>query len=446
MNISEERQIMDVNTSLPSTLSKNKYFKSKLYTPTLAGISQTLICKIITPNGVRVVRAVLDNGSQISAITQTIAKNLTLTGPRRTLKLGTSGGRTTTYPNQMVVHFQLASLDEKYVTDFQMEAITMPKVTVDVNPIDVNPQDYHHLKKISNFTEKLPLIHQTHRAVDLLIGEPVISHLFMKIITGKSIEEPSTTIYKIGACLSGSTGSKGNRKPNAFSTIEIMEEPPVDVKHWFSMENIGIEDPSTSSQLTSEEQLAESLMEKYTHYDAIKKCWHTRLLWIDKPFPYTNTNRASATASRIIKRFSKPENEDKWDSIQQIYKSNLESGITEVVPKEDLKKSLDFHYICMSMVFKPESSTTPIRPVFNANQEIGEQKISFNQRLLEGPNLLPQLAKLIIQFRAYKNVALLDISKLYSRIRISPEDAEMQRFFWSEEKMAPHQEKANLKS
>ena len=92
MKISDERQIMDVTNSLTSTLAKNKYFKSKFYVPTLAGISQTLMCKIITPNGVSVVRAVLDNGSQISALTQNIAENLELTGPRTSLKLGTSGG------------------------------------------------------------------------------------------------------------------------------------------------------------------------------------------------------------------------------------------------------------------------------------------------------------------------------------------------------------------
>ena len=447
MKISDERQIMDVTNSLTSTLAKNKYFKSKFYVPTLAGISQTLMCKIITPNGVSVVRAVLDNGSQISALTQNIAENLELTGPRTSLKLGTSGGQTTIYKNQMVVHFQLASLDEKFVTDFPIEAITMPKVTVDVNSIDVNPRDHPHLKNISNFTEKLPFDHQTNKEVQLLIGEPVYSYLFMNIIPGKSIEEPSATIYKIGACLSGSAGSKGKGSTNAFNTIEIMDDSPEEyLKYLFTMENIGIEDPSRSSQLTAEEQHAESLMEKYTHYDAINKCWHTRLLWIDKPIFYTNVRRASATATRIIQRFSKPGNQEKWDSIQQVYKSNLESKMTELVPKEDLKKISDFHYICMSMVFKPESSTTPVRPVFNANQEFGDQKTSFNKNLLEGPNLLPQLAKLFIQFRAYKDVALLDISKLYSRIRVSPEDAEMQRFFWSEEKMAPNQEKANLKS
>ena len=99
----------------------------------------------------------------------------------------------------------------------------------------------------------------------------------------KSIEKPSATIYKIVACLTGSCGSRGNGKTNAFSTIEIMEDSPVDVdvKHWFSMQNIGVEDPNTSSQLTSEEQLAESLLEKCTYYDAIKRYEHTKLLWID---------------------------------------------------------------------------------------------------------------------------------------------------------------------
>lgn len=415
--------------------------------PKLAGISHTLICKIITPNGEHVVRAILDDGSQISAVTETIAKKLALTGPRRSLKLGTSGGQTKIYNNQMVVQFQLASRDGKFIMDFPMEAITMPKVTPDVKPIEVNPKNYTHLKKISNFTEKLPFDHQTQRGVDLLIGEPIISYLLMKVIRGKSIDEPMATVYKIGTCISGSTGSKGDSNISAYSTIEIMDDSPEEyLKYWFSMENIGIEDPSFSSELTSEEQIAETMMEKYTHYDAINKCWYTRLLWIDKPISYTNIKRASATATRNILRFSKPENKDKWDAIQEVYKSNLESKMTELVPKEDLKKTCGFHYICMSMVFKPESSTTPVRPVFNANQEFGEEKTSFNKHLLEGPNLLPQLAKLMIQFRAYRNVALLDISKLYSRIRVSPEDAEMQRFFWSEEKMKPKQEKADLKS
>ena len=101
----------------------------------------------------------------------------------------------------------------------------------------------------------------------------------------------------------------------------------------------------------------------------------------------------------------------------------------------------------MSLVFK-DSATTPIRPVFNANLEygFGDNKTSFNKKLLEGPNLLPQLPQLLLRFRCYQHVALLDISKLYSRIRLSKEDSEFQRFFWSTQKMGPTEQKANLKS
>ena len=100
----------------------------------------------------------------------------------------------------------------------------------------------------------------------------------------------------------------------------------------------------------------------------------------------------------------------------------------------------------MSMVFKPTSKTTPVRPVFNANLEFGEEKTSFNKQLLEGPNLLQQLPQLMLRFRCYQTVALLDISKLYSRIRLTKEDADYQRFFWSDTKMNPKDDKANLKS
>ena len=405
------------------------------------------MCKIITPKGDRVVRALLDGGSQFSAVLRSIASELSLKGPKRTLKMGTSGGQTLIYPNQMVLHFKIASLKGDYVSAHRMEAITMPKVTLDVNPIGINPKHYKHLKDIDNFTEDLPFKKTTPIKVDLLIGEPMVSQLLKSVATGKSVNDPSATIYKIGACLTGSAGTKDGELKSMFSSMSVMEEDSADyIKKWFTLENVGIEDPTSSSQLTAAEQLAEDLMEKYTHYDPVNKCWHTRLLWADTPIEYTNTKRATATATRVIRRFSKPENKLAWDSIQSVYKSNLDSKITQLVPKKDLQKTDNFHYICMSMVFKPDSATTPVRPVFNANQEMGEQKVSFNKKLLEGPNLLPQLAKLFIQFRAYKNVALLDISKLYSRIRVSKEDTEMQRFFWSEEKMAPNQEKANLKS
>ena len=430
------------------------------YIPEDLGLPRTLICKIKTPLKTLSVRALIDPGSVISAIKRNTARKLSLEGPKRNLRFGTSGAQQIIFRNMMVVNFQLASLDGKFITDFQMEAITMPEITFNINKIKINPLEFDHLKNVK-FSEKLPMDDMTSTKVELLIGEPITTYLFKKLIAG-DIGQPSAIIYQIGACLSGAANPKKEKRAiheqqnfphdhttslNMLSTAEIYEEDPAEyIKSWFTLENVGIEDPSTSSQLSAEEQKAEELMEKNTYYDGENKCYHTRLLWIDEPMPYPNIRRASAAATRMVKRFSKEDQEDAWNSIEKIYKSNLADGISEVVPSKDLKKTEDFHYICMSMVFKPESATTPVRPVYNANQEFGPEKTSFNKKLIEGPNYLPQLPALLIKFRYYSTVALLDISKLYSRIRLPVEDAEYQRFFWAEEKMEPNDEKAKLKA
>ena len=421
------------------------------YKPKNLGLPLTLICKIVTPTRTLPVRALIDPGSQITMVQKSIATELGLRGPKTTLRAGTSGANTIIIKNMRAVNFQLASLDETFVTDYNIEAVTMPKVTCDIGKISIDPKEFSHLKDIK-FTEILPMNNSTPTEVDLLIGEPVTTHLLKEVIAAKQnpIDQPAAIIYKIGACLAGTADPIKTQNQNALnllSTFEIYEDDPIEeIKAWFTLENVGIEDPSNTSQLTAEELKAEELMEKHTYYDSKNKCYYTRLLWINEPIQYPNVKRATAAASRIIKKFSKEGQQEAWDSTQKVYKENLLEGISEVVPNKDLKKKENFHYICMSMVFKPESTSTPVRPVFNANQEFGEEKISFNKKLIEGPNYLPQLPDLMIKFRYYPNVALLDISKLYSRIRLPEEDAEYQRFFWSEEKMKPDDEQAKLKA
>ena len=421
------------------------------YMPKHLGIPQTLRCKIITPKGkTSTIRALMDPGSQFTALRKGTAKQLSLNGPKRTLISGTSGAQQLTLPNQRAIEFKLSSLDDSYVTNFNVEAITMPEVTHDISPINIDPLKHEHLKDVQ-FTEPLPMSPETSKQVHLLVGEPYTSQLLKKIISGRSLDEPKAAIFQLGACLTGTAPPKGEERISIYSNLAIHKEIPqpdpiLYIQKFFELENIGIENPLETSQLTAEEQKAEDLMEANTHYDEVLKCWHTKLLWADSPIQYTNERRASSTATRVIKKFSRPENMEAWESIQKVYQTNYDLGITQLVPRKDLRKKRNFHYIPMSMVFKPESSTTPVRPVFNANQEMGPEKTSFNKKLLEGPNLLPQLQTLIIQFRYYPKIALLDISKLYSRIRVSDEDAEMQRFFWTDKKMTPNQDRAKLKS
>ena len=65
-----------------------------VYMPKNLGLSETLLCNIITPSGkVRTVRALIDGGSQITALKRSVAKELKLRGNFQTLIVGTSGGQ-----------------------------------------------------------------------------------------------------------------------------------------------------------------------------------------------------------------------------------------------------------------------------------------------------------------------------------------------------------------
>ena len=186
----------------------------------------------------------------------------------------------------------------------------MPKVTCDISKITVDPKMFKHLKDIE-FSEKLPMNSNTSTKVEVLIGEPYTTNLFKELIVGdsNSIDLPAAAVYKIGTCLSGSANPKDKQsQTNVYSTIEVCEEeedPIENIKSWFTLENVGIEDPSTASQLTVEEQRAVELMENNTYYDKENKFYQTRLLWKNEPIQYTNVKRATATATRVIKRFSK---------------------------------------------------------------------------------------------------------------------------------------------
>ena len=234
----------------------------------------------------------MDPGSQFTALLRSTAKNLSLIGPKRTLILGTSGAQQLTLPNQTAVEFQLSSLDDSYVTNFNVEAITMPEVTYDISPINIDPKRYEHLKDVQ-FTEKLPMTPKTPKRVELLVGEPYTSQLLEKIISGGTLDEPKAAIFQIGACLTGTAPLKREESIKIHSNLDILKEIPLPdhdtdtyIQGLFTLENIGIEDPLETSQLTAEEQKAEDLMKANTFYDAEQKCWHTKLLWADSPIQY----------------------------------------------------------------------------------------------------------------------------------------------------------------
>jgi hypothetical protein len=104
-------------------------------------------------------------------------------------------------------------------------------------------------------------------------------------------------------------------------------------------------------------------------------------------------------------------------------------GVIEKVPAEELERKCS--YLPHRPVFKPSSSTTPIRPVFDASVK-AKGMPSLNECLEKGPNLIEEVPDILTRFRKKKYGVVSDIKKAFLQISLKKEDRDYLRFLWWE--------------
>ena len=98
------------------------------------------------------------------------------------------------------------------------------------------------------------------------------------------------------------------------------------------------------------------------------------------------------------------------------------------MPKSDLEKTENFHYIQSFPVEQSHKPSHPARLVFAANQQMKDSKKSLNQHLMQGPNHLQELVKILLRFRVYPVIFNMDVSKFFLRTLVAKEDNDYLRF------------------
>ena len=86
------------------------------------------------------------------------------------------------------------------------------------------------------------------------------------------------------------------------------------------------------------------------------------------------------------------------------------------------------HYISHHAVLRPESTSTPVRIVFNSSATYQGHKL--NDYWQKGPDPLNSLFRVILLFRENKVALTADISKMYHRVLIPLKDQHVHRFLW----------------
>ncbi|XP_011860126.1 PREDICTED: uncharacterized protein LOC105557489, partial [Vollenhovia emeryi] len=194
----------------------------------------------------------------------------------------------------------------------------------------------------------------------------------------------------------------------------------------WDLELIGIREPAFhKSQAERDAEVQQHFLRTVSKAPDGRYC--VSLPWIDekKQIP-DNFDAANQRLDNTLRRLKSMDKVSQYDKIFQEW---IAEGIVEEVPVED--RSNPGYYLPHRPVIKPESLTTPMRPVFDASCKNGRAP-SLNECLTKGPNLIELLPSVLNRFRCGNIGVSADIRKAFLMIEVSAADRDFLRFLWWE--------------
>ena len=198
------------------------------------------------------------------------------------------------------------------------------------------------------------------------------------------------------------------------------------VTELWNLETIGIRDPvERKSREEKETSVKEHFIQTVARSEEGR--YIVALPWTVES-PQIPSNKEVAE-KRLVSMTAKLQSRGQYQEYQKVFDDWLAEGLVEVV--EDDGKKDHCHYLPHRAVFKPESRTTPVRPVFDASCKV-DRSPSLNEMLEKGPNMLELLPTILLRFREGKIGVTADIRKAFQMIEVNESDRDFLRFLWWE--------------
>jgi len=220
--------------------------------------------------------------------------------------------------------------------------------------------------------------------------------------------------------------AQGAHTVSFLSCIVDSGEAEQRLQGFFDLEHLGIRDPDGGR---NEKDPLENFGEKSIQMTT-KGFYQSALPWIEEKKDRLQSNYGSAM-KRLFKMMQKlilkPEQLKAYN--EQLKEYEKEGFISRVDPTSANHPEF---YLPHHPVVREQSSTTKIRPVFDASAR-DENGLSLNDCLHTGLNLNPEILAVLLRFRVNKVAWIGDIEKAFLQIAIRPEDRGAARFLWFED-------------
>lgn len=382
-------------------------------------ILNTLTVQAIGRDTKRTVRVLVDNGSQRSYITKRLARELSLekTGEESVIHSLFRGSQTAVIPHsRYLVKLQPCGGGapcQISVRDDEKLCGGIPRI-----PKTANSKILNELKQkriwISDVGDTAP-------PIEIIIGADV----FGKLLTGKIIQlDCGLTAFetKLGWTVQGEVETGTSR-----ATEEInLAATDASIADLWSLETIGIRDPvevkSTADQdAEAKEEFLKSLSRKEDGRYVVKLPWAKGHPPLPRNYEVA-VKRLNSTTRKLL-------SSNNFDNYSSIFSQWEQEGIIELVLHQ--KAGVKVHYVPHRPVFKAESLTTPVRPVFDGSCKTGNAP-SLNDCLETGPSYIQMIPEILLRFREKRIGVTSDIRKAFQMIEVQEEDRDAMRFLWWE--------------
>ncbi|XP_074035654.1 uncharacterized protein [Leptinotarsa decemlineata] len=352
---------------------------------------QTVIVKVTNNHKHKLVRALLDSGSQRSYVSSKCAKDLNFKpSGKENIIQGVFGGFQSS-PNLHNI-YDIAISNIKNEFSCKLSVLEQKKICNYIPRL-------RDLAVIGYLKNKNIILSDIGHIETLNNGLVAIETYLGWTIMGQQVHNTSNN-----PIFSGFTD---------FSIADLWE-----------LDVLGIKEPAN----TTPKEIIDFKTEKYFKETVLQTDdgrYQVNLPW-KEGHPKLSNNKEIAEA-RLLSTTKKLISLGKFEDYSKVFAEWESLGIIEEVRGDSI--NMPSHYLPHRAVIKENSITTKIRPVFDASTKDNNGN-SLNTCLEKGPNLLELIPSLLIKFRIGLIGVTSDIEKAFLQIGVNPNERDNLRFLW----------------
>ncbi|XP_071581890.1 uncharacterized protein [Temnothorax nylanderi] len=365
------------------------------------------------------VRALIDQGSEVSIIRNRIVQRLRLKRKHSSstlIGIGDLSNKT-----KGITSFTLKPHFESDV-EYKVTAQILSKLTSSIPSKKVDLSLWPHLEKLKLADPEF----KQPRSIDLILGADMYCHIIEEGIVRGTEHDPIAQCTTLGWIVSGPVSNLDmNIKAQGYH-VKVEENLHDLLKRFWETEEIP---NSKTVTLTPDEQECEDHFMD-THCRDASGRYVVRLPFKDSTDKLGNSKiKATKVLNSLNHRFlTNPD-------LAKLYKEFIHEyeELNHMVRVPNSQPEPDrVYYLPHHGVFRENSLTTKLRVVFNGSSNT-TTGVSLNQLLHSGANLQLNLFDVLIWFRLHCYVFFADIEKMYRQILIHPDDWNYQRILWMDQ-------------